>query len=321
MLQNETAQSKLADEKRKKYKISSNLDEETREERLRNLKILEGIVGRSEDHDDDGNKSKKIFKDPSKMRFDPSSKNSSQFFEKEVESSDNDAEEDRKKVPESKDVRVVEPPEADKNYWVSNSLSQAFSGTKSSAASETSGKKSFSFGFTDKEKSSNGFSLLSKFGKASEVESENAKSSFGQKQSRLSFQDNNPFKYELSDNEEEDEKEKPDLMVLDPMDLFAQKLKEKASATKGVSESFFFRSNDVRLDEGFYFFRPTTSVDEMRSKHEEQRPLLAQIMKKKLRRKAKKMEKMSFDLKGVNRKGGIVKKKFGFAKKGNFNRR
>ena len=312
--------SKDEEEKRKKSKIE--LDEETGEERLRNLKILEGIVGRSEG---DNDKSKKFFRDPSKMRFDPRSENSSQFFEKEKEVSEeehdgdyDDAEQEREEEPENKEVRVVKPPEGDKNYWVSNSLSQAFSGTKSSAPAETTGKKSFSFGFSGKEAaSSNGFSLLSKFGKASDAENE-TQSSFGQR-NRQSFQDKNPFKYELSDNEEEEEN--PNLISIDPMDRFAQKLKEKASASKGVSESFFFRSDDLRLDEGFYFFQPTTSVDEMRSKHEEQRPLLAQIMKKKLRRKAKKLEKMSFDLKGVNRKGGIVKKKFGFAKKGNFNRR
>jgi len=85
-------------------------------------------------------------------------------------------------------------------------------------------------------------------------------------------------------------------MVLDPMELFVQKLKEKASATKGVSESFFFHSNDPRLEEGIFFFTLTQSMDEIRSKHEVQRPLLAQIMKEKLQRQAKKQEKLSFDL-------------------------
>ena len=164
------------------------------------------------------------------------------------------------------------------------------------------------------------FSLLSKFGKSGNEDVESTKRSSSTK--HLSFLENNPFKYESSDTEDDEGKDKTSnggLMVLDPMELFAQKLKEKASATKGVSESFFFRTNDPRLEEGRFFFTPTQSMDEMRSKHEVQRPLLAQIMKKKLRRRAKKQEKLSFDLKGVNRRGGgIMKKKFG---RGNFNNR
>ncbi len=190
--------------------------------------------------------------------------------------------------------------------------------------STETGKPSFTFGFSGKESSNgtnNGFSLLSKFGKSNNDDFDSSKRSSSTK--HLSFLENNPFKYESSDTEEDEGKDKSSngcLMVLDPMELFAQKLKEKASATKGVSESFFFRANDPRLEEGRFFFTPTQSIDEMRSKHEVQRPLLAQIMKKKLRRRAKKQEKLSFDLKGVNRRsgGGIVKKKFG---RGNFNNR
>jgi hypothetical protein len=68
----------------------------------------------------------------------------------------------------------------------------------------------------------------------------------------LSFLENNPFKYESSNTKDEEGKDKTSnggLMVLDPMELFVQKLKEKASATKGVSESFFFHSNDPRLED------------------------------------------------------------------------
>ena len=317
------------DEKKRKDKTDyPNVDEDTKEERLRNLKILNSIIGKSDKAEPEENgSSHKMFKDPSKMRFDPSLKDHKQFLvqEKKEEDSSTSEEEEEKEEKEQKQeqketANEKETASGDKNYWVSNSLSQALAGTKRSAETSHSTSTGFSFGFASKESNSTGFSLLSKFGK---VDAEHETKRSGPK--HLSYLENNPFKFESSDTEEEKEPEQKisastDLMVLDPMDLFAQKLKEKASATKGASESFFFRPNDPRFEEGRFFFTPTQSIDEMRSKHEVQRPLLAQIMKKKLRRRAKKQEKLSFDLKGVNRKGGIVKKKFGF-KKGNFNRR
>ena len=248
-----------------KQNEDSNFEEDVKEERRRNLKILEHIVGKSES--------------PKK----PSKKDS---FEEE-------------KVPENQT--------SDKKYWVSNSLSGAFSGTKA-VDSETG--RPFSFGFSGN--GSTGFSLLSKFGKVKDNEFGSTKqTSNDQKRNQA----NNPFKFDSSDDDENEEKTgnsvpKRGSMVLDPMDLFAQKLKEKASASKGVSESFFFHDNDVRFNEGCRFFTMSQTVDEMRALHDEHRPVLAQIMKKKLKRRAKKLEKMSFDLKRVNKKGGIVKKKF-----------
>ena len=90
---------------------------------------------------------------------------------------------------------------------------------------------------------------------------------------------------------------------------FALKLKEKAAndaTAKGQTEPFFFTLNDKRFAEATeqFLHLKEESLSELRSKYEEKRPILASIMKKKLKNKAKKQEKMSF---GVKQKG---KRKF-----------
>ena len=62
------------------------------------------------------------------------------------------------------------------------------------------------------------------------------------------------------------------------------------------SELFFFAVNDERLGEGRKFLagQKGQTADEIREKFEEQRPKLANILKKKMRSKAKKQELMSF---------------------------
>merc|ERR1712141_665221 len=78
-------------------------------------------------------------------------------------------------------------------------------------------------------------------------------------------------------------------------DTFALKLKEKAAndaTAKGQTEPFFFTKNDKRFAEAEQFLHLKESLSELRSKYEEKRPILASIMKKKLKNKAKKQEKM-----------------------------
>jgi len=126
---------KQKENKKKKDKnILDSLDEETKEERLRNLKILSSIIG-SEKKIVTPTDEKKLFKDPSKMRFDPSNKDHQQFLVKDKEKeSSSDEDELPEKVVESKSIpKILEEMAAekdDKNYWVSNSLSQALAGTK-----------------------------------------------------------------------------------------------------------------------------------------------------------------------------------------------
>ena len=66
-----------------------------------------------------------------------------------------------------------------------------------------------------------------------------------------------------------------------------------------MSEPFFFSAlDDKRLQEAKDFLENRSeTLDEIRTKFEDQRPVLSSIMKKKLRTKAKKMEKTSFGTK------------------------
>ena len=66
-----------------------------------------------------------------------------------------------------------------------------------------------------------------------------------------------------------------------------------------------------RLREGADFLRPTETMEELRERFEAQRPVLANILKKKLRKNAKRKEKMSF---GGGKGGGVGlhKKRKGF---------
>ena len=88
-------------------------------------------------------------------------------------------------------------------------------------------------------------------------------------------------------------------------DAFALKLKEKAAneaSAKGLIEPFFFGQNDGRFVEADQFLQLKKSLSEVRSEYEEKRPVLASIMKKKLKNKAKRQEKMSFGVKKGKRK-------------------
>ena len=134
----------------------------------------------------------------------------------------------------------------------------------------------------------------------------------------------NPFKFDSSSSEDEadggDEKTEGKgkkaaagaLKADDGIGDFAQKLAEKTkSGATGDSEPFFFTgAEDARLREGAEFLRPTETMEELRTRFEEQRPVLANILKKKLRARAKRQEKMSFGSRGGS--GGFHKKRKGF---------
>lgn len=100
------------------------------------------------------------------------------------------------------------------------------------------------------------------------------------------------------------EPEKKEEESHDVTEAFAFKLKEKAviDAAKGNVEAFFFVDNDTRFKEADNFLKLKESLTEVRTKYEEKRPILASIMKKKMKNRAKKMEKASF--------GGVKKRKF-----------
>ena len=123
------------------------------------------------------------------------------------------------------------------------------------------------------------FSLLNTFGKVNseEVAEFSLLKSFGKNNQRESA-------------EHHESESKPSL------DTFALKLKEKAviDSSSGVKETFFFLNNDSRFDECRQFLKPKSSLENLRENYEQKRPLLASIMKKKMKNRAKKQEKMSF---------------------------
>ena len=101
--------------------------------------------------------------------------------------------------------------------------------------------------------------------------------------------------------------------VEDLSDTFAFKLKEKAAieSAKGDTEPFFFADDDKRLLEGRLFLQRAASLQDIRTKYEEKRPILASIMKKKVKNRTKKQEKMAFS----STSGAKGKKKFNIKRK------
>ena len=62
----------------------------------------------------------------------------------------------------------------------------------------------------------------------------------------------------------------------------------KGKGTSAPSKSFFFTAEDPRLEDGLvFFFDHKVDIDEVRAKYNEKRPILSEILKKKLRNKQK----------------------------------
>ena len=108
------------------------------------------------------------------------------------------------------------------------------------------------------------------------------------KKKTLSFLDKNPFKYDSSDSDDDDN-EVAEQKVEDIGD-FGRKLAEKSLPVS--SEPFFFHSSsDKRFQEGLEFLAQSqsASLDEIREKFDLERPRLASIMKRKMKKKAKRI--------------------------------
>ena len=222
----------------------------------------------------------------------------------------------------------------EKKFWMSSSFASDLStrmkqGAKQNSA-DTNDKASFSFGFDSSNAISGDNKNFSAGLKIDEAESKNT-NSFGVSDKTNIFQD-------ASSEEEPDEsdslsKEKlsnQDILIknlnrknteLNSGEKFGLKLKEKAVFASVMNskdcggdqetkfEPFFIAPNDRRLEEGLSFMNNTESMDVLRTKFEEKRPILAEILRKKMRNRAKKQEKMSFG--GSNKKLNNKRKKFG----------
>ena len=263
-------------------------------ERRRNLRVLESM-GAGDKKSKKEKKRSVPFKDSSALRFDPERSGHREKFE--VRKGGQKAQADDDAVDRPADIKETPMPEVakDRSYSVASDVFKSGpNGGGGGGGGSSSDKSGFKFGFAGGDSGGGGgFSLLNQ--RDADGETYEAAAIEKDGKSRLDFLNENPFKYDSSSEDEEDE-EKEKKPTGD--DTFARKLAAKASAAASgsrASETFFFVPDDPRFAEGAEFLaRSETTLDEIREKFEQERPVLAGILKKKLRSQAKKREKTAF---------------------------
>ena len=263
-------------------------------------------------------------------RFDPTEAEDQKF---EVMNAANDTglETD---MQEKTEESAIHKNHEDKKFWMSSSFASDLSTRMKQGANQkiadTNGKASFSFGFDSSNATSGDNKNFSTGLSIEEAESKNT-NSFGFNDKTNIFQDaSSEEEPEDSDSLSKEKLSNQDILIkslnrknieLNSGEKFGLKLKEKAvfasvmntkDGSRGQEtkfDPFFFSLNDRRLEEGLTFMNDTESMDVLRTKFEEKRPILAEILRKKMRNRAKKQEKMSFG--GTNRRTNNKKKKFG----------
>ena len=258
------------------------------------------------------------------LRFDPSEKDHKEFESKKQKESPDTFIDMSKKVTE--EVSTNESNNKNK-FWMSTSFaSQLSSKLKNDKSVNDTSKKapSFTFGF-DSSKQDHDDAVYDQTSSDKKVMEKASSSSV----SLPSYQ-----------NESSDEEVPPsdgvaqpsyqDKLVLglrknnelDSEGKFGLKLKEKAIFASAITSNdgkliseanadpFFFTINDPRMKEGLTFLKSTEPMDDLRTKFEQKRPILAEIFRKKMRNKIKKQEKISFGSSGrkLNKRKKIVKK-------------
>ena len=258
------------------------------------------------------------------LRFDPSEKDHKEFESKKQKESPDTFIDMSQKVTE--EVSTNESNNKNK-FWMSTSFaSQLSSKLKNDKSVNDTSKKapSFTFGF-DSSKQDHDDAVYDQTSSDRKVMEKASSSSV----SLPSYQ-----------NESSDEEVPPsdgvaqpsyqDKLVLglrknnelDSEGKFGLKLKEKAIFASAITSNdgkliseantdpFFFTINDPRMKEGLTFLKSTEPMDDLRTKFEQKRPILAEIFRKKMRNKIKKQEKISFGSSGrkLNKRKKIVKK-------------
>lgn len=276
----------------KNDKEKDDIDIDIQKEKQRNLELLQAVIGDKSTTSEKKKPRGVEFKDTSKLRFDPDDEALAKKFEKGQES-DSDSSEKSEIQPLPTETPMPEVSQ-EKSYYL-----------KKDTFSKTEPKSGFSFGFNGEEagQSSQGFSLLKKFGREPyEAEEVNKKD----KKGKLGFLERNPFKYDSSSEDEDEEKPKESKNFktalpsqADQMAEFSRKLAQKSiSISSKLTEPFLFKVNDPRLIEGAEFLsHDKESLDETRAKYEEQRPILAKIIKKKRRNRVQKQNQMTMKAK------------------------
>jgi hypothetical protein len=173
--------------------------------------------------------------------------------------------------PDSESGKAAE--KSGSKFWMSQNFSQTFDLNKTKTGSSSS------------------FSLLSKFATSETEQGElEADQSGAQAEDQ---QEKNPFR----DYENDGFEENSNNFYEQKVNSFAYKLKEKAIEADDKIEPYFFTPSDPRLVREsltFLKLKDVESFSELRANYEQKRPILASIMKKKLKNKAKRAENMSF---------------------------
>ncbi len=278
------------------------------QEKLRNLRILESVVGSSVS---DGPSRKVHFTDMNQVRFDPDNEDQQPLQSKKKKKKERKINEEvaAEKTKETDEKAVpVKAAEATSFFLKKEAFSKSSQG----------GGGGFSFGF--------GASQSEK-----KVEAEAEPLGRSTKKKHLGFLERNPFKYDSSSSDEDEEdaggaKEEIDDARQKELDL-GRRLAAKSggSSASSTREPFFFASEgDSRFDEITEFMSRKESLDEIRERYEqEERPALSAILKKRARSKAKR-QRAAFgqaasgrrDLeKGAKKNRGHFKRKKFFKKK------
>ena len=258
------------------------------------------------------------------LRFDPSEKEHKEFESKKQEESPDKYIDMSQKVTE--EVSTNESNNKNK-FWMSTSFaSQLSSKLKDDKSVNDTSKKapSFTFGFGSSKQDHNDAAYDQTSSERRVMEKSGSSSV-----SLPSYQ-NESSDEEVSPSDGLAQPSYQDKLVLglrknnalDSEGKFGLKLKEKAIFASTITshdgtviseantDPFFFTINDPRMKEGLTFLKSTEPMDDLRTKFEQKRPILAEIFRKKMRNKIKKQEKISFGSSGrkLNKRKKIVKK-------------
>uniref|UniRef100_A0A0K2U7E0 RRM domain-containing protein n=2 Tax=Lepeophtheirus salmonis TaxID=72036 RepID=A0A0K2U7E0_LEPSM len=246
----------------------------------------------------------KTFKDSTKFRFDPLNDKATLSVEKS--DGDVELEEDGDEVENNSEALDIEKMET-RFYEVSEDLKSAFISNRETNTNSSS------------------FSLLKAFGNdlehVAEKQTDNYVALKIKSDKKKDLFTANPFKYDSSDNEDEENSESKIGSTKKPSNMgsFPSYLKGSKST---VSENFFFVEDDIRFGEAVEFLNSIgETLDVIRTKYEDERPALASIIRKKYRNKAHALEQRSRGFgvssdKTMKRKKKVMKiRKRGFNKK------
>ncbi|XP_060062959.1 nucleolar protein 8-like [Ylistrum balloti] len=243
--------------------------EEVEDEKMRNLKVLQDVVGvQVAVVTDKNDRMKKLFKDISTLQYDPSREDHKSFeiqpSADQKKSKDGKKNKSKKQKVEEEEEEAEPLPEvsSEKFYEVSSALEDAF-------------KKA---GETESKLESGGFSLLAAFGSKQE---DNDQVDDMQAESTSPTQKWQGFNFQNSDDDDmsDDSNEEKELEGEED-----SKKEEKAVFVAKSQDSFFFTEDDERIKEGVSSFCRQEDLEKIRERWQEKRPDLMKAYHNKYKR-------------------------------------